>query len=153
MPVCEVRDPVDVFHVQRSVSKAAAALGFEKRACSELAIVGSELASNILKYGVSGHVEIAAVEDEHGPGIALVATDRGPPFRNLDAAMRDGWDDRGPIDPVDMLKRKGIGGGLGAIARLSHSFRVEQLDGGKRIHVVRYLVPPRKKRRSERTKA
>lgn len=139
MPRCEVKEWVDVYHAQRCVSGVARELGFAKRECTELAIVASELASNILKYGVRGGIEIDAVADARGTGIALVAVDCGPPFHDLESAMKDGWDDRGPIDPLHMLKRKGIGGGLGAVIRLTHSFRVEPLSHGKRIFVVRYL--------------
>jgi anti-sigma regulatory factor (Ser/Thr protein kinase) len=145
MSICEVRESVDVYQVQRCVLGAASLLGFPKRACSELAIVGSELASNILKYGIRGSIDVSTIDDLDGRGLCLVASDCGPPFRDIEAALRDGWDDRGPIDPLAMLGRKGIGGGLGAIVRLSHSFRVEPTASGKRIHVTRYLIAPRQK--------
>ena len=38
-----------------------------------------------------------------------------------------------------MLKRQGIGGGLGAVLRLTHSFKVNPLLVGKEIMVERYL--------------
>jgi serine/threonine-protein kinase RsbT len=147
---CNIRDWVDIYFVQRTVQDCASAVGFSKRERGELAIVASELASNILKYGVRGSIEVQAVEDAQGTGLSLVANDKGPPFRNLDAALKDGWDDQGPIDPVDMLKRKGIGGGLGAVVRLTHSFHVETLEVGKRIRVVRYLRGRRSRRPSRR---
>ncbi len=137
-----VRDFVDVLHVQRMTKSFAASLGFNARACSELAIVASELSSNILKYGVSGFIELVAVNDDTGPGICLVAHDRGPPFRNLEHALQDGWDDNGPIDPMHILSRKGMGGGLGAITRLSDRVQVEVEPGGKRVLVFRYLKRP-----------
>jgi anti-sigma regulatory factor (Ser/Thr protein kinase) len=139
MPKCEVRDWVDVYHVQRSVAAFAGTLGFGRRERTELAIVASELTSNILKYGVRGSIEMGAIRDATGSGLELVAADIGPPFRNLAAAVQDGWDDQGPIDPLEMLRRGGIGGGLGAVLRLTHSFRVENEAGGKKVHVVRYL--------------
>jgi anti-sigma regulatory factor (Ser/Thr protein kinase) len=149
MPKYDVRDWVDLHHVQKRTAEFAAALGFSKRECGELAIVASELTSNILKYGVRGSIEIDAVADAGGSGVELIAHDCGPPFRNLETAKLDGHDDDGPIDPLDMLKRKGIGGGLGAVLRFTNSFRVEPEPGGKRVHVVRYLSrrsrrPPRR---------
>jgi anti-sigma regulatory factor (Ser/Thr protein kinase) len=139
MPRFVVTDPVDVFHVQRGVSTFAQTLGFLRRECSELAIVASELTSNILKYGTRGSLDADAFHDPSGSGLALIATDGGPPFHDLALALQDGWNDRGPIDPLHMLKRRGIGAGLGAIARLSHSISVETLPVGKRVHVRRYL--------------
>lgn len=146
MPTYDVLDWVDVLNVQRRVQRFAEELGFLKREQGELAIVASELASNILKYGARGAIRMDRFSDDEGAGITLIASDRGPPFHDLEAALRDGWSDRGPIDPMEMLRRKGIGGGLGAICRLTHSFRVESLPTGKRVHVVRYLEPRRSRR-------
>jgi anti-sigma regulatory factor (Ser/Thr protein kinase) len=120
-------------------------LGFSGRESGELAIVASELTSNILKYGIRGSIEIEAFADDKGSGIAIIARDYGPAFRDLKTALLDGHDDAGPIDPLHMLRRKGIGGGLGAVLRLTDSFRVEPEPDGKRVHVVRYL--PRRSRR------
>jgi anti-sigma regulatory factor (Ser/Thr protein kinase) len=152
MPTYNILDWVDVLHVQKKTQNFAEELGFLKRERAELAIVASELASNILKYGTRGTLEMDRFSDERGPGITMIASDKGPQFHDLDAALKDGWSDRGPIDPMDFLKRKGIGGGLGAICRLTHTFRVEPLPRGKRVHVVRYLIkrstrPPRRSRR------
>ncbi len=121
----------------------AADVGFPRRECTELAIVASELTSNILKYGVSGAIELDRVSDTNGEGLTVIASDSGPPFRDLALALQDGCDDQGPIDPLHMFKRKGMGGGLGAVVRLTHSFRVEPTLAGKKIHVVRYLKRPR----------
>ena len=139
MPRFQISDWVDVLHVQSQMLKFAQALGFPKRECGELAIVASELTSNVLKYGVRGNIQMDALDDARGQGVVLVAEDVGPPFRDLELALLDGNDDRGPIVPLDMLKRKGIGGGLGAIVRFSHSYQVEPLPVGKRVLVTRYL--------------
>lgn len=139
----EIREWCDLFHVQRGVRAFSAGLGFTRRGCGELAIVATELASNILKHAGRGIMEARAVSDARGSGLALVAADSGQPFFDLEAALRDGWDDRGPIDPAQMLTRKGFGGGLGAVVRLTHSFRVDAEAHGKRVHVVRYLQVPK----------
>jgi hypothetical protein len=75
----------------------------------------------------------------------VIARDIGPPFADLALAMTDGCSDRGPIDPVELIHRKGIGAGLGAIARLSDSFEVLPGVGEKRICVVRYLQRPKRR--------
>jgi anti-sigma regulatory factor (Ser/Thr protein kinase) len=138
-PIFQLRDRLDVFQIQRAVKQFAAYLGFDKYACEELAIVASELASNVLKYGKPGSLELLAISDERGEGMALVARDSGPQFRNLDRAKLDGFDDDGPIDPAKILKRGGFGGGLGAVIRLTDSFQVVPDSSGKRVAVVRYL--------------
>lgn len=139
MPRYEVREWVDVLYLQRRMHEFAATQGFLRLECAELAIVVSELASNILKYGVRGSIEMEPWVDSRGEGLLIVATDYGPPFNDLVMALKDGHDDRGPIDPARVLSRRGIGGGLGAIVRLTHEFFVQHEATGKRIEVKRYL--------------
>ena len=142
-----VRDAVDLYGPRRAVREFGATLGFSRSECQELAIVVSELTSNILKYGVRGTIELERwSNDDHGPGMLIVARDIGPQFRNLDMALRDGCDDRGPIDPMILLRRGGLGTGLGAVLRLTDSFQVASAQDGKEIRVVRYRRRPRKSR-------
>jgi serine/threonine-protein kinase RsbT len=142
MPRYPLRDRLDLFHIQRAAKRFAAEVGFGHHAREELAIVASELSSNAIKYGKGGVLELSSLEDEHGRGMILIAHDSGPPFRNLDMAMQDGFDDNGPIDPATILKRGGMGAGLGAVIRLTHSFRVESEPHGKRVIAIRYLRRP-----------
>lgn len=124
----------------------AATLGFQSSDGQELAIVVSELVSNILKYGVRGSVTFEPVEGpKHGAGILIVARDDGPPFHDLQLALRDGFNDRGPIDPVALFKRSGIGAGMGAIVRLTDEFQLNPGPNGKEIRVTRYRSRPRLK--------
>lgn len=145
MPHILVQDPIDVLYVQGRVRDLAGDVGFDRMTCQELAIVASELASNILKYGKRGDMHVEFMKREGELYLEIVATDCGPPFRDLDSALKDGWDDEGPIDPVKLLKRKGIGGGLGAVVRLTDVFTVENLPSGKKVIVRRYLNRPRKR--------
>ena len=142
MPRYRLRDRLDLFQVQQAAKRVAAEVGFGHHAREELAIVASELSSNALKYAKGGVLEMSALEDEHGRGMILIAHDSGPPFRNLDMAMQDGCDDDGPIDPATIFKRGGMGAGLGAVIRLTHSFRVESEANGKRVIAIRYLRRP-----------
>jgi anti-sigma regulatory factor (Ser/Thr protein kinase) len=146
MPIYAVREWVDVLYVQRRTREFAESVGFSKRECGELAIVASELTSNILKYGISGSIELGVITDPKGKGMTLIASDCGEPFHDLASALQDGCDDHGPIDPLQMLKRRGIGGGLGAVVRFTHAFWVESVPGGKKVHAVRYLQPKRPSR-------
>ncbi|HWO08550.1 MAG TPA: ATP-binding protein, partial [Polyangiaceae bacterium] len=141
MVTYEVRVWLDVLTARRAVKHLASEIGFAPRESTELAIVASELGSNILKYGRHGTLGARALEvrDPRDEGIAIVARDYGPPFHDLQTALQDGCDDRGPLDPLQLLSRKGIGGGLGAVLRLTHAFRVLPLAEGKEILAERYL--------------
>jgi anti-sigma regulatory factor (Ser/Thr protein kinase) len=141
MPEFEIRVWVDVLAARGAVKAFAGALGFQSRETTELAIVASELGSNIIKYGRHGRLTFTRLEAQDGRsgGISVVARDFGPPFHDLAIALQDGCDDRGPLDPMQLLNRKGIGGGLGAVLRMTHSFAVNPLSDGKEIVVTRHL--------------
>lgn len=132
----------DMLEAQRRTKGFARELGFSSRASDELALVASELSSNILKYATKGRIDLVAVDDPGGRGIAIKAHDQGPPFRNVDLAVLDGYDDTGPIHPDSLSGRGGLGSGLGAVVRLTHSFRVEHERTGKWVIATRYLGRP-----------
>ena len=144
MPEYEIRVWVDVLAARSELKRMAAGVGFESRETTELAIVASELGSNILKYGRHGRLTFQRVESSsEGHGLCVIARDYGPQFHDLAIACQDGCDDRGPLDPMQLLNRKGIGGGPGAVLRMTHSFAVTPLPDGKEIVVRRYLRPVR----------
>lgn len=141
--VVQIREELDVFEARRTARRLAVECGFGVQAREELAIVVSELASNIVKYGVSGDISFERVRAERwGNGLRVVARDIGPPIANLAFAVRDGYSDTGPIDPLAMRKRKGFGCGLGAVVRFSDFFEYAPGDGEKRISIVRYAHRP-----------
>ncbi len=146
MPTFPIRERLDVYAPRQALAGLALQLGFQRREVAELAIVISELCSNIVKYGVRGSLELERVQDAvWGVGIAIVAHDIGPKFRDLKLALQDGFDDQGPIDPGALMRRGGLGIGLGAVRRLTDTLHVDYHAEGKSIRVVRYLRrPPRK---------
>jgi len=141
-----VRESLDVYALREAVSKLAEELGFQRRERAELLIVVSELFTNILKYGVRGSLELEPhIDAVQGIGIAMVARDIGPAFRDFKMALQDGYDDQGPIDPGVLMKRGGLGIGLGAVRRLTDSLSVDYSAEGKSIKVIRYLRRPQRK--------
>src|SRR5258708_4805092 len=94
-----VREELDVFEARRTARRIAVEVGFDVQSREELAIAVSELASNIVKYGVAGDILFEKLRmDRWGDGIRVTARDVGPPIANLALAVRDGYSDRGPID-------------------------------------------------------
>lgn len=144
--VARIAEALDVFSARWTAQRMAAAIGFSSAARMEIAIVVSELATNILKYGIRGEIVIRRVQEaELGPGLELIAFDEGPPLADLATAIQDGHGDRGPIDPARQLGRGGIGSGLGAIIRLSDLFEYRPGTGRKSFRAVRYLRRPRRR--------
>jgi serine/threonine-protein kinase RsbT len=141
MTTCPVDTDSDVLRVQRTARTAALTLGFRKAEADELAIAASELATNILKYATRGLISFWVVDDpDRGIGMCIAARDQGPAFRDFSLALRDGFDDKGPIPPEALLARRGLGTGLGAVKRFTHHVEHEALDGqGKEIRALRFL--------------
>lgn len=104
------------------------------RRAAEVAIVVSELATNIAKHGIRGDLTLTLDDDAPPRGeMTVVARDVGPPIRDLAMAVTDGCDGNGPIDPALLLRRGGLGTGLGAVLRLSDRFEYQELPEGKVI--------------------
>jgi anti-sigma regulatory factor (Ser/Thr protein kinase) len=135
----KVESDIDVLAVRFAVKRCAEGLEFGPREITELVIVVSELGSNILKYGLRGEMALDRVVGAAGTvGIRIVARDRGPPFHDLNLALKDGHGDRGPVLPEHLSGRRGIGSGLGAVVRFTDSFACIQDADEKRIVVIRY---------------
>ena len=142
---CTVAHESAVYAARSAVRTFAAQLGFDREVIEELVVVVSELASNIVKYGRRGHIELGELDREDRlPGISIVAEDETAPF-DLLGALRDGYDARGKLDPALVFGRRGIAAGLGAVSRLSDGVELVPVEsGGKRILVKRFIGRPRR---------
>jgi len=128
-PVARREDAVVIAPQAR---RLAVQFGLGAKRSAEIAIVVSELATNIAKHGIRGEITIVLDDDQPPRGeLTLIASDIGPPIRDLALAMTDGCDDRGPIDPSLLLGRGGLGTGLGAILRFSDRFEYHEIEGGR----------------------
>jgi anti-sigma regulatory factor (Ser/Thr protein kinase) len=138
----------DVYTARHAAERLALAGGFPRVAAQEVALITSELAWNIVRHAGAGHIGLTPIDDPtHGAGIEIRACDEGPPILDLALAQRDGHTAGGPIPVDEMLRRRGIGSGLGAVVRLGDSL-VQLAAGagkpGKCLVVTRFRVRPRR---------
>lgn len=118
----------DIIIARSEVRNLAAALGFRLIDQTRLATVTSELARNIVKYGMGGRLIAQPTEGNRGVGLRLIFEDEGPGIPNLEAAMRDGFS-----------TGRGLGKGLPGSKRLVHEFEIESTEGqGTRVTIVRW---------------
>ncbi len=134
-----IRGRGDAVVASSQAGRLARDSGMGSRRAMELAIVVSELASNIAKHGVQGEIVLTfhATQGE----VSVEARDVGPPIHDLELAMTDGCDDRGPIDPALFLHRGGLGTGLGAVVRFADRVEYRQEENGKTITAWFFLSP------------
>lgn len=126
-----IRRRGDAVVASSQAGRLARDYGLDRKRAAELSIVVAELATNIVKHGVQGEIVLTL----HSPRgeIIIEAHDVGPPIHDLQVAMTDGCDDRGPIDPALILGRGGLGTGLGAVARFADRVEYREESGGKTI--------------------
>ena len=124
----------DAVLVATQARRLAQQFGLGAKRAAEVAIVVSELATNIAKHGVRGDLTLTLDDGGGRRGeLTVAARDVGPPIRDLATAVTDGCDGEGPIDPALFLHRGGLGTGLGAVLRLSDRFEYQELPEGKVI--------------------
>ena len=135
LPICGRSDALAVSTLARRLALES---GFSPRRAREVALVVCELASNIVRHAVRGELRLAArsLRVDGACEVEVVARDQGPPIRDLEVATLDGNDGDGPIDPALLLRRGGLGTGLGAVLRLSDRFEVRTLGSWKEVVAV-----------------
>ncbi len=105
----EVTEPSQGGEARRRATTLATSLGFSTERAGKVAIVASELATNLLKHATDGgEILLSTIERGNERGIEVVAIDSGPGIANLAEALRDGYSTSGTL-----------GTGLGAVSRLA----------------------------------
>lgn len=102
-----VAGPEDVGGARRAAIGLGAAVGLSEAVRSDLGIVATELATNVVRHGRGGQVIMRALVSD-GPGVELIGIDRGPGIANLPESFRDGFSTAGSM-----------GTGLGAMRRIA----------------------------------
>ena len=127
----EVSDASAVGLARRSASELAQSLGFDTTGVGRVALVVTEAASNLVKHAGSGELLLQRVRREEGPGLDVLALDRGPGIADVARATRDGFSTGGTP-----------GTGLGAIRRNSTAMDLYTRPGGGTALFARLSVLP-----------
>ncbi len=115
--VLGIRDPSQVAAARREAMALAGALGFDETATGKVAIVVTEVATNLLKHAGGGEVVLKPVHASDTSGIDVLGLDRGRGIPNVARALEDGFSTAGSA-----------GTGLGAVRRLAQLFEVHSAE-------------------------
>lgn len=97
--------------VRRAGNQLAAIIGLDETVAGRVALVITEVASNIVKHAGKGDILLRPLAAGDARGIEVLAIDKGPGFENIEQAMRDGMSTAGSY-----------GVGMGAMRRLADEF-------------------------------
>lgn len=114
----QIDDRSQVGEARRAAVEMAGLLSFEATQAGKIALAVTEAATNIVKHAGHGKILLAPMVRAATVGMELLALDRGPGIANIGASLRDGYSTAGSM-----------GGGLGALSRLSSSFDVYSQPG------------------------
>ncbi|RON54499.1 ATP-binding protein [Pseudomonas frederiksbergensis] len=110
--VLPIEDSSQIGHARRTAQQLAEKNGFDATDAGRVALVVTELASNVLKHATRGELHLRTLPRPSGFGIEILAVDRAAGF-DLQACLTDGFSTGGT---------QGIG--LGAVSRQADVFDV-----------------------------
>jgi anti-sigma regulatory factor (Ser/Thr protein kinase) len=125
-----VTDATAVAEARRKAVQLAVHLGFSESEAGKIAVVVTELATNLLKHGGGGELLAGELRGSKR-GLDLLALDKGAGIDNPAEAFRDGFSTAGSP-----------GTGLGSVARLSHFFDLYTGSGLGTAILARFWVQP-----------
>ncbi len=105
-----IEDNSQIGHARRVAQRLAEQHDFDTNDAGRVALLATELGSNLLKHAGRGELHLRVIPGREGRGVEIIAIDRGPGF-DLDQCLTDGFSTRGT---------QGIG--LGALARQAQVF-------------------------------
>ena len=107
----EVSDPSQIAAARRAATSLAETRGLGDEAIGRVALVATEMATNLLKHGHGGRISLDVYGDASGTGVELIAFDAGSGIANVPLALTDGFSTAGTM-----------GVGLGVIQRQANLF-------------------------------
>ncbi len=106
--VLRVDDTSQVGAARRGAVSIAERLGADSVEAGHVGLVATELATNLLRHADGGELLAQAMTGPSGPGLEILALDRGPGIPDVERALRDGFSTAGSA-----------GTGLGAVRRIA----------------------------------
>jgi anti-sigma regulatory factor (Ser/Thr protein kinase) len=96
---------------RRKAAALAEEMRMDETRCGEIALVATELATNLVKHGNGGHILIQPLPRNGHVGLGIMSVDKGPGIADITKALAGGYSTAGTM-----------GGGLGAIQRVPDLF-------------------------------
>jgi anti-sigma regulatory factor (Ser/Thr protein kinase) len=118
MKSVNVNDQSGVSEARRAAAELAGKAGFTEVETGKLALVVTELSTNLVKHGSGGEILVGTYADDDSQGIEVLALDKGAGMSNVTACLEDGYSSAGTA-----------GHGLGSVIRQSHYIDIGSWPG------------------------
>lgn len=105
-------------------------MGFDQLACAQVALGVSEIANNVIRYGVRGTAQIASQNNNRI--LTINFKDEGPGFKDLAKAKQEGFSS----------KKTSLGIGLNVAERAFDRMTISSSDQGATIQLEKHLPFP-----------
>jgi len=113
-----VVDASQAGQARRQAAQLSSSLDFNETDAGKVAIVVTEVATNLVKHGHGGELIMSVLSADGSNGVQILALDRGPGIENVGESLRDGYSTAGTA-----------GTGLGAVRRLASRFDIHSQPG------------------------
>jgi anti-sigma regulatory factor (Ser/Thr protein kinase) len=135
--VTMVSDMSEVGAARRTIVARASALGLDETQCGTVAIIVTELATNLARHAREGRLVTRPLTSrDEVLGIEMLSVDAGPGMANVAVFLRDGYSTAGTA-----------GKGLGAVQRMADEFDIHSAAGIGTTIMARVLTPAAKEGR------
>jgi anti-sigma regulatory factor (Ser/Thr protein kinase) len=99
-----VREHSQVFQSRQRAVSLARELNFTEHQAGRVAIVATEIATNLIKHAKQGELSATVVEECGVPGVELLAVDAGPGITDIQRILTDGHSSTGTSGTVLMAR-------------------------------------------------
>jgi anti-sigma regulatory factor (Ser/Thr protein kinase) len=124
-------DPSQVSEGRRFAVEFARRTGADDSKLARIALIATEMATNLIKHGGGGILVVEGFDDADGAGIELMALDQGAGMADVGKCLADGYSTAGSP-----------GTGFGAIARQSDRLAVFSRPGLGTAVMARLILEP-----------
>src|SRR5215213_6287761 len=130
-PIIAVTEHSQVAEARRTAALLCCNSGFTATELGHIAMVVTELATNLVKHAKQGRLAMRRMEDGGSTGFEVLSLDAGPGMTDVARALEDGYSTAGSP-----------GNGLGAIARSATEWDLHTVRGKGTVMVARLWQKP-----------
>jgi anti-sigma regulatory factor (Ser/Thr protein kinase) len=126
----EVSEASQAGEARRKATAFAEELQMTETQCGEVALVTTEMATNLVKHAGRGHILFRPLQESGRGGLQITSVDKGPGIRDISHALADG-----------PLAEGSLGSGLGTIKRVPDFFDLYSVPGSGTVVSAEFWHP------------